>query len=132
MNRLTLCSTLSILFLLSNTASATIVDLIDPPGTLDWDTSQSVTLPSPNTVVTHPLFANNRHTYEGWFLYVEDTGELDPYNHVLRQKARERRVGREVPVERVKRSGAGRRVELGVEDQDWVRGAVEQERADPV
>lgn len=71
MNRLSI-SLASFVLLLSTSAAAVTVDLVDGDGALIWDTSVSVTSPSANTSVTHPLFPANRHTHEGWFIYIED------------------------------------------------------------
>jgi len=60
------------LLLLSTSASSVIVDLVDGAGSLTWDRNVSVTSPSDNTSVTHPLFPGNRHPHEGWFIYLDD------------------------------------------------------------
>jgi hypothetical protein len=72
MNRLAPVLVALVACLLAAPASATTVDLVDGLGTLDWDTSVSVTDPAPNASVTHPLFPYNRHPHEGWLLYVEN------------------------------------------------------------
>jgi hypothetical protein len=57
-------------------ASAVTVDLVAGSGALSWDTSVSVTSPGGNASVTHPEFPANRHTHEGWFIYIEQIGTL--------------------------------------------------------
>lgn len=80
MDRLAACSVAVALLLLSAApASAITVDLVDGQGTLDWNTSISVTSPTENTAVTHPLFPANRHPHEGWFVYLTDFGVLHEF-----------------------------------------------------
>ncbi|MCP5057767.1 MAG: PEP-CTERM sorting domain-containing protein [bacterium] len=67
--------------LLATSASAVTVDLIDGNGTLDWNTGIGVSSMVENAAVTHPLFANNRHTREGWFLYLEDFAYLHEFTN---------------------------------------------------
>ncbi|MEM7412371.1 MAG: PEP-CTERM sorting domain-containing protein [Myxococcota bacterium] len=57
-------------------AVAATVSLAAGTGAMSWDTTTSVTSPLQNTAVTHPLFPGNRHTHEGWFLYVQEFGIL--------------------------------------------------------
>ena len=80
MNRIAVRSLAGALLLLwAAPASSTTVDLVDGQGTLTWDTSIGVTSPTQNTSVTHPMFPANRHTREGWFLFVEGFGLLHEF-----------------------------------------------------
>lgn len=76
MDRLSIAFVTSALLTLGAPASAVTIDLAAGNGALTWDTSTSVTAPVLNASVTHPLFPGNRHTHEGWFMYVEEFSVL--------------------------------------------------------
>ncbi|MDJ0786872.1 MAG: PEP-CTERM sorting domain-containing protein [Myxococcota bacterium] len=64
------------LLVIASPASATLVDVVDGPGSMFWDTSTSVTSPADNAGSFHPNFPDNRHPHEGWFVYVDQLGML--------------------------------------------------------
>ncbi|MGI9430719.1 MAG: PEP-CTERM sorting domain-containing protein [Myxococcota bacterium] len=81
MIRLAAGSAVLALLWLSTPASSLVIDLVDGPGSLTWDTSISVASPAENTDVSHTLFPSNRHPHEGWFIYLADFGVLHEFTN---------------------------------------------------